>query len=246
MTRPVATTVLALATCLASAPNLAETDIRSERVQFEPKTSGTTISAKIKGRETVDYLLGARAGQTLSVTMKTDNSANYFNVIPPDTDDEAVFVGSSEGNSYEGKLDLDGDWKIRVYLMRSAARRNETAAFDLTIGITGKPDTAAAREANDFGPRHWDARGDLGCAHGGQPIQTAACPFKVIRYRQEKGATVVTLAPGNGKERILYFSKGEWTTDSTESVQTSKRADLWSLQVSDEAYEIPDAVIFGG
>ena len=107
-------------------------------------------------------------------------------------------------------------------------------------------DTAAAREANDFGPRDWDARGDLGCAHGGQPMQTAACPFKVIRYRQEKGATVFTLAPGTGKERILYFSKGEWTTDSTESVQTSKRADLWSLQVSDEAYEIPDAVIFGG
>jgi len=246
MTPPFATATLLLATWLAAAPILADTDIRSERVQFESGTSGTAISAKIKGRETVDYRLGARAGQTLSVTMETDNGANYFNLIPPDADDEAVFVGSSEGNSYEGKLDLDGDWKVRVYLMRSAARRNETAAYEITIGITGKPDADAARQANDFGPREWDARGDLGCARGGQPMQTGACPFKVIRYRQEEGATVFTLAPGTGKERILYFSKGEWTTDSTESVQTSKRDDLWSLQVSDDAYEIPDAVVFGG
>lgn len=246
MTLPATTAALVLASCLATAPILADTDIRSERVRFEAKTSGTTISSEIKGRETVDYLLGARAGQTLSVTMKTDNGANYFNVIPPDADDEAVFVGSTEGNSYKGKLDLDGDWKIRVYLMRSAARRNETAAYKLTIGITEKPDAASAREANDFGPREWDARGDLGCARGGQPMQTGACPFKVVRYRQEKGATVFVLAPGTRTERILYFSSGEWSTDSTESVQTSKRSDLWSLLVSDESYEIPDAVLFGG
>ncbi|NJN47186.1 MAG: hypothetical protein HC808_12675 [Candidatus Competibacteraceae bacterium] len=191
---------LALAACLASLPALAETDIRSERVQFKANTSGTTIKAKIKGREIVDYLLGARAGQTLSVTLETDHSANYFNVIPPDADNEAVFVGSTEGNNYVGKLDLDGDWKIRVYLIRAAARRGETAAYTLNIGITGEPTSAAAREANDFGPREWDARGDLPCARGGQPMQTAACPFKVIRYRSEveTGATIYVLAPVPG------------------------------------------------
>jgi len=244
MSRPVASVILVLAACLAGMPALAETDVRSERVQFEANTSGATINAKIKGREIVDYLLGARAGQTLSVNLQTDNGANYFNVIPPDADDEAVFVGSTKGNSYEGKLDLDGDWKIRVYLMRSAARRDETAAYTLTVGITGTPDPAAAREANDFGPREWDARGDLGCARGGQPMQTAACPFKVIRYAE--GATIFVLAPGTGDERILYFSNGEWSTDGTEPVQASKRADLWSLVVSDEAYEVPDAALFGG
>lgn len=58
--------------------------------------------------------------------------------------------------------------------MRSAARRDETAAYALTVGITGIPDPGA------------------------------------------------------------------------EPVQASKRSDLWSLVVLDEACEIPDAVLFGG
>lgn len=244
MTHPAVIATLALAAYLAAVPTLAETDIRSERVRFDANTSGSKISAKITGREALDYLLGARAGQTLSVTMQTNNGANYFNLIPPDAKDEAVFVGSTEGNSYEGKLDLDGDWKIRVYLMRSAARRDETAAYTLDVGITGKPDPAAAREANDFGPREWDARGNLGCTRGGQPMQTAACPFKVIRYAE--GATIFVLAPGTETKRILYFTNGKWSTDSSEPVQSIKRSDLWSLVVSDDAYEVPNAALFGG
>ena len=45
--------------------------------------------------------------------------------------------------------------------------------------------------------------------------------------------------------RILYLLNGEWTTDSAATVDVRKRADLWSLVVEDEAYEIADAVIFG-
>jgi hypothetical protein len=234
----------ALAACLLVGQALADTDIRSERVQFEPGAFGTTIARTITGRETIDYLVGARAGQTLSVTLKTEHSANYFNVIPPDADNEAVFIGSTEGSSYEGKLDLDGDWKIRVYLMRSAARRNEPASYELSIGVTGDPDPAAARVANEFGPRDWDARGDLDCARGDRPMQTAACPFKVIRYRE--GATIFVLAPITGAQRILYFESGKWSTDDAEPIQANRRSDLWSLLVAGEAYEIPDAVLFGG
>jgi hypothetical protein len=87
MNRPFASVTLVVAAYLAGIPALAETDIRSERVQFQANTSGASINDKIKGREIVDYLLGARAGQTLSVSMQTDNGANYFNVIPPDADD---------------------------------------------------------------------------------------------------------------------------------------------------------------
>jgi hypothetical protein len=110
MTRPFASVTRVVAACLAGIPARAETDIRSERVQFQANTSGASISARIKDREIVDYLLGAWAGQTLSISMQIHNGANYFNVIPPDADDEAVFIGSTKVNSYEGKLDLDSDW----------------------------------------------------------------------------------------------------------------------------------------
>lgn len=223
-----------------------ETEIRQERVQFEPGTSGATIKGSISGREIVDYLVGARAGQILAVTLETDHSASYFNVIPPDAEHEAVFAGQIDESSYRDQLDLDGDWKIRVYLVRAAARRGEVANYTLVIGVTGQPDPSAAREPNDFGPREWDARGDLGCARGGQPMQTAGCAFKVLRYLSEQGATVFVRPPGEEGVRILYFSNGEWSTDSGETVETRRRSDLWSLVVGDEAYEIPEAVVFGG
>ena len=39
----------------------------------------------------------ARAGQTLSVTMKPSNASNYFNINPPGSDGDAMFIGSSQG-----------------------------------------------------------------------------------------------------------------------------------------------------
>lgn len=246
---------LALTCALATAPTRAA-EIRTERVYFAPGGTGVVIAGSIEGREAVDYLLGARAGQTLVVRMDSDNTASYFNIIPPDAEDAAVYAGHNgpEFNRYAGKLDLDGDWKIRVYLYRAAARRGESADYRLDISITGKPDPAAAREPNDFGPREWDARGDFGCARGGQPMQTAGCPFKVIRYRMEEGATVFVQGAeswgargGQARgERILYYQQGEWSTPTSDPVSVSKRADLWTVTVGEEVYEIPEAVVFGG
>ena len=72
----------------------------------------------------------------MNVTLKSNNLSNYFNVLPPGSNDVAMFVGSTGGNNWTGTLPADGDYKIRVYLMRNAARRNETANYTLTIGIT--------------------------------------------------------------------------------------------------------------
>jgi len=35
-------------------------------------------------------------------------------------------------------LPADGDYRVRVYLVRAAARRNESSAYTLTIGVAGK------------------------------------------------------------------------------------------------------------
>lgn len=235
---------LTAALLLSAVTGMAADEIRKERVRFEEGASGATIEGKITGDEIVDYLLGAKAGQTMSVTMTTDHGASYFNVLPPDSEVEAVFNGSLGENSYEGRLDLDGDWKVRVYMMRSAARRNEVANFTLKVAISGAPDPAAAREASEFGPLEWDARGNLGCAAGGAPLDPDGCPFKVVRY--ESGATIYVVTPGGEGTRILYFDSGNWSTDSAAEVKAGKRDDMWTLTVEGETYEFPDAVIYGG
>ena len=39
------------------------------------------------------------------------------------------------GDQFEGTLPAGGDYKIRVYLMRNAARRDETAKYRLEMII---------------------------------------------------------------------------------------------------------------
>jgi hypothetical protein len=70
-----------------------------------------------------------------------------------------MFIGSSSDNQYEGTLPESGDYKIRVYMMRSAARRNEIANYRLEIIITGEsaaryeiPDAAIRGGWRPFGP----------------------------------------------------------------------------------------------
>jgi len=72
------------------------------------------------------------------LAMSPDTSA-YFNVIAPGFEDEAVFVGSTSGNEFVAPLTAGRDYKVRVYLMRNAARRNESASYEITFTITSGP-----------------------------------------------------------------------------------------------------------
>ena len=117
---------------------LARDDIRTERVHFKPGASGATIQGKIKGYEIVDYVIEAGKGQQMKVSMATDNLSSYFNILPPGESDVAMFVGSTSGNQFEGALAKSGAYKVRVYMMRSAARREEVAKYRLEMSITGE------------------------------------------------------------------------------------------------------------
>jgi hypothetical protein len=111
--------------------------IRTERVQFARGASSAVVEGRIVGYEIVDYVLGAAKGQSMNVSMATDNAANYFNILAPGETEVAFFNGSVSQNQYEGSLPATGDYKVRVYLMRSAARRNETAKYRLEMIVTG-------------------------------------------------------------------------------------------------------------
>ncbi len=115
---------------------LAADGIESRPLQFVQGASAATATGSLKGDKTIDYKLRAKAGQTMSVALKTSNRANYFNVLPPGSSGEAIFIGSTSGNEWTGPLPTDGEYTVRVYLMRSAARRNEAADYTLTVGIT--------------------------------------------------------------------------------------------------------------
>ena len=123
--------------------------LREQEVRFDAGTSATSISGQIRGDEGVDYLVRAHAGQTLTVSFKPSNPMAYFNVLAPESD-EALFVGSSaaDGSLFMTQLPRDGVYTLRVYLMRAAARRNESARYVMGVSVTG----AASQPAASPGP----------------------------------------------------------------------------------------------
>jgi hypothetical protein len=138
-----------LAALLAGiAPLSAQVNIRQEQVILAEGQSAASLKGTINGAEVVDYLVPARAGQSLVATLKARNPSAYFNVLPPKSD-EAIFVGSSSGNRFEGTLPAEGVYTLRVYLMRNAARRKETTSYTLDLALpgTGKPAAAASKPA---------------------------------------------------------------------------------------------------
>lgn len=118
-------------------------DIETRRITFPPGASSATVSGSITGRQAVDYKVRGEAGQTMSVALRTSHASNYFNVLPPGSE-TALANSSITGNQWTGTLPADGDYTIRVYLMRSAARRDESADYTLTVGITGDASSANA------------------------------------------------------------------------------------------------------
>lgn len=118
---------------LASLNSHGDAGPRTESVVFENAATSTTITSEITGYETIDYVLASTAGQPVSITLNTAHSATYFNILAPHDTDAAIFNGSISGNRYASNLAITGDYTIRIYMMRSAARRNETANYQLLI-----------------------------------------------------------------------------------------------------------------
>ncbi|WP_194016882.1 DNA breaking-rejoining protein [Synechocystis salina] len=110
--------------------------IRTERVQFKAGSTSKVIEGQIKGYDTIDYVLNASKGQNANISLATENGSTYFNILAPGENEVAMYVGSINGNQYEGKLPESGDYKIRVYMMRNAARRDEVAKYRLEMIVT--------------------------------------------------------------------------------------------------------------
>ncbi len=249
---------------LASIVALEAGAIRRQPVHFEPGASSATLRGTIEGDETVDYVLGARRGQTMSVALKTGHGATSFNVLPPGSD-AAIAIGSVVGDAWSGALPADGEYRVRVFMMRSAARRNETGSYTLTIAITGQAASSTEKPASAPGsagdakvpgtPYH--ATGKVPCSFGTAAPTSMAhevqCSFGVIRHGGGK-AEIHLADPGfdvtlhAGDLRVLRFADGTVTSaNPKDEVTFQKRGDLWTVSVNGvQHYLVPEAAILGG
>jgi hypothetical protein len=230
---------------ILSMPFMSIGQIETRKITFAAGKTSSTISSSVKGDQTIDYKVNAKEGQEMKVTMKTNINANYFNVMSPGSADEAIYTGQIDGNNkFGGTISSSGEYTIRVYLMRSAARNNTKANFTLTVSLTGGSTASGNGDALVPGtPYH--ATGKVRSSQGNEPRGSVMSDFGVIRSSSSKAEVHVTY-PSTLK-RVLKFNNGEWTAPGANSIKFSRKSGEWEITVNDyEHYIIPDEVITGG
>lgn len=242
-----------LALLLTGVPAIAQAQIREQRVQFQAGTTGANVSGQIRGEESVDYLLNARAGQTANISLGSRNPQLYFNLIPPSgsSTGSAIHIGSTSGNQYEGTLPESGDYRVRVYLMRPAARRGEVADYVLDMNVSGSASSPTA--SNPTGPYttdEYDATTTFRCevrdpSYGGEVTHSQSCPAGILRG--DAGSASIRVQLPSGGERVLNFNDGDVTTPNGGDLTWGKSGDEWSIGIDGrEFFVIPEAAVYGG
>lgn len=244
---PILAVVLVLAPLSPAVRAAADNERSVKEVRFEPGRTSAVIKGSIKGYHYVDYQLRLGAGQTLKASMQGSNLANYFNILPPDSGDVAMYIGQVGANRFEGLLPVEGLYTLRVYLMRSAARRNETSHYTLDVAVTGQPlkPLPEAQDARIPGtPYH--ASTTLPCTLPYEP-DTKRCDAFVIRRSFDGTATVEVRGPKSYLRRVLFIKGKPVAADSTHPMTSSRQGDVTEVRFEqDERLEIPDALITGG
>jgi hypothetical protein len=105
---------------------------KPQRVRFERGTSSTTVKGRILGFAYKDYLIGAKAGQLMSLHLTSTNS--YTNFVVYSINGRATDM--NETTDWSERLSESGDYQIRVFMVRAGARRKgATADYTLNVSI---------------------------------------------------------------------------------------------------------------
>lgn len=112
----------------------------SSPVHFAQGKDHAVLNGSIAGHGYHDYVLRARAGQTMAVKLTVTGTNGYgtiyFNILPPGSDDVAIFNGSmSADGSGQVRLPEDGDYRIRVYLMGNDKDTGKTVGYSVKVSI---------------------------------------------------------------------------------------------------------------
>ena len=181
-----------LLVCLLAGALLSGTALTAEaakQIAFGKGKSSASVSGKVQGKNDVDYVIRASAGQTLTVDFKAGKGAAYFNVLPPGSTGEAIFVGSSAGNHFKGTLPSDGDYTIRVYLMGGAKDSDKPVSYTLKVGIPASAKPASTGKANSE-----TAVAEKAClAAVAKKVGVSASKLKVIDVKGAEAGIGVTI-----------------------------------------------------
>ncbi|WP_206069581.1 hypothetical protein [Novosphingobium olei] len=120
-----------VAVLAGTAPALAQA---SQVIAFAKGNDNASVKGAIVGDTYKDYLISARGGQKMGVSLIT--KAAYFNIMPPGSTGEAIYNSSIDGNDATGVvLPRTGQYRIRVYTMGAVTRTKRPVPFQVSVSI---------------------------------------------------------------------------------------------------------------
>jgi hypothetical protein len=92
-----------------SAPDISDWQ---EQVGFDPGTSGTTLTRTMEAGGAFEFLLRAREGQFLRVSVTPQEGEMYYTIRYPDG--SLLLEGTDASEEYNGQLPQSGDYMVEV------------------------------------------------------------------------------------------------------------------------------------
>jgi hypothetical protein len=105
-------TVLACLAPVAVAAGEARGTFSEQRVHFARGAHGSTLRGQVSRDEAILYIVGAKAGQSMTVKLDSDAKTSFDLSGPKDSSGQAMASSETE---WAGKLPDDGDYKIFVF-----------------------------------------------------------------------------------------------------------------------------------
>jgi len=197
----VTTMLLGLAVGSASAGDA------ERKLTFPQGATATKVAGKISGRNGVNHLVEAGAGQTMQVLFAPSNRSCYFNVFEPGAA-EAAHIGSTAGNEFGVERTKAGTYRVQVYLMRNAARRNEVCRYQLSVELTGAPGGVSAGVSDRI--KQDVCKAEAAGMYGVDQRRIAVGPVRTSPRGSEIDGTADKQAEGIKKLRCIFKADGSF------------------------------------
>ncbi|MEO6104420.1 MAG: hypothetical protein ABIP44_12410 [Pseudoxanthomonas sp.] len=125
-------TALIVAVAVPAIPQEAGTMVR---VTFDGDHGSRTFENAIDGFNDVSYVVAMRAGQSLQVSLGSNNISNCFDLYAPGAT-KPSYIGGDSGSTHRMLAKTAGDYVVKVFLLRLAARDNQSAQYSLELTLT--------------------------------------------------------------------------------------------------------------
>jgi hypothetical protein len=84
--------------------------------------------------EIVSYVVPLRAGQSLQISLASSNASNCFDIHAPDAP-KPIYIGSESGNTHLLHAKVSGEYQVKVFLLRFAARDGQSSQYTLELKL---------------------------------------------------------------------------------------------------------------